>query len=335
MNQLTAGILQKLRSADGFLSGEVLCREFSMTRSGVWKHIRALRDEGYRVEAVTGKGYRLTGVPDLPTGAELDPLLVTGRMGRECVFYTSIGSTNAECKERARRGAVEGFVVAADEQEVGRGRMQRRWVSPPGVNLYFSLVLRPCVPPVRIPQIPLLVAAAVHQAFGAEAPSLHAEIKWPNDILCRGRKLCGILCEMESEADMAHFVIAGVGINVNLQEIPGEIERIATSLALETGRIYSRSQLLAAVLNRFEPLYDSWLASDDLGAVRDVLERNSFLQGRRVEVERFGSRIRGRAAGISPTGELLLDLDGGGRESISSGEAHLVGGTMNEPESKE
>ena len=323
MNDSTIRILHCLRDAEGFVSGETICREFGMTRSAVWKHISKLRALGYGIDALTGRGYRLSAMPGLPVGPEIEPLLDTSRVGRELFFYPIAVSTNALAKSFARNGAGEGAVVTADAQSGGRGRMQRVWSSPAGVNLYFSVILRPSVSPLRLPQIPLLVAAALHRALSFSVPGLQVLIKWPNDMLVNGRKICGILCEMESEADMAHFVIAGIGINVNLRELPHEIRGIATSLFLETGEEYSRSALLASFFNAFEPIYDAWLEEEDLGQVLECLDEYSYLKGRLVEVEQFNRRLRGRAAGISRTGELLLDLDNGERRVISSGEAHL------------
>ncbi len=323
MNDLTLQILQRLRQADGFLSGGEICREFSMTRSAVWKHIGLLREQGYLVEAVTGRGYRLTATPDLPCDAEVQSFLETRRIGRDLTFHETAVSTNLLAKVMARSGVPEGTAVSADEQTGGRGRMLRRWVSPAGVNLYFSLILRPAVSPGRIPQIPLLAAAAVHRSLSASVPELDFRIKWPNDILVGGKKICGILCEMESEADIAHFVIVGIGINVNLCEMPEEISDIATSLCLAAGRRYSRARLLASFFNSFEPLYDAWLEGEDLAPVLPVLETHSYLLGRTIEVEQFNHRLRGIAVGISPAGELLLEMDNGERKAVSSGEAHL------------
>lgn len=327
MNQLTAKILNRLRASDGFLSGGELCREFGMTRSAVWKHISRLREKGYTIEAVSGRGYRLESAPGIPVSEEVLPLLTTDRFGRNLMFHEEADSTNLRAKILARQGATEGSVIVADSQSGGRGRMGREWVSPPGANLYFSVILRPSVPPVRFPQIPLLAAAAIHQALDASVEGVSPMIKWPNDILIQGRKVCGILCEMESEPDMTHFVIAGIGINVNLRDIPEEIEEIATSLLLESGIEYSRPGILGAILNRFEPLYEEWLEAEDLHAVLDYLEQHAWLKDREVKVEHHGGNLAGRVRGIGRTGELLLESTDGKVHAVSSGEARLCKGT--------
>lgn len=323
MNQLTAKILNRLRTSDGFLSGGALCGEFGMTRSAVWKHISRLRKSGYIIEAVSGRGYRLNGSPGIPVSEEVEPLLTTNRFGRNLLFREETDSTNMQAKILARQGGPEGSVLVADCQTGGRGRMGRTWVSPPGTNLYFSVILRPRVPPLRLSQIPLLVVSAIHQALDSEVEGVSAMIKWPNDILVKGRKVCGILCEMETEPDMTHFVVVGIGINVNLQDIPKEIEEIATSLFLEAGRKYSRPDILSAILNRFELLYEEWLEADDLRGFLPYLERHAWLKDKMVEVEHYNGTFAGYVRGLSRTGELLLEAEDGKVHVISSGEAHI------------
>ena len=323
MNQLTSQILNRLRSSEGFLSGGELCREFGMTRSAVWKHISQLRKNGYTIEAVSGRGYRLNGSPGIPVSEEVAPHLTTESFGRNLVFHEKVDSTNLQAKSLARQGAPEGSVVVADSQTGGRGRMGKGWVSPPGTNLYFSVILRPPVPPVRLSQIPLLAAAAIHRAVSSMVEGASATIKWPNDILIGGRKVCGILCEMETEPDMTHFVIAGIGINVNLRNVPEEIEKIATSLFLESGREHSRPVILSAILNCFEPLYKEWLEADDLRDFLPYLERHAWLKDREVTVDNYKGTLAGRVLGISRIGELLLETEDGLVHRITSGEAHI------------
>lgn len=323
MNPVTGTILQRLASDGGFVSGAQLCHELQMTRSAVWKHIVHLRQLGYGVEAVTGRGYRLALLPGLPLAAEVDPFLGTKIFGRHLVFLESTDSTNLFARARAREGCPEGSVFVADFQSGGRGRMNRRWVSPPGVNLYCSLVLRPAVAPMRVPEITLIAAVAVHKALLAGFPGLEPVIKWPNDILVQGRKLCGILCEMESEPDVASVVVVGFGLNVNLDPLPEELCGTATSILLETGAPASRARLLAEILNQFERLYDEWHAEEDLGFVLPWLERHSWLHGKEVAIEQFRKTLSGRVTGLSREGHLLLQGADGTVSAVSSGEAHL------------
>ena len=323
MNDITARILSQMITDADFVSGEALCREFGITRSDVWKHISLLRSEGYSIDAVTGRGYRLSALTGRPVEAEVRPSLTTRRFGRKIAYHSVTASTNILAKALAVEGAVEGCVVVADSQTGGRGRMGRTWLSPSGVNLYFSLILRPGVPSIRVPQLTLLVAAAIHQALSALSVDFAAMIKWPNDILANGKKLCGVLCEMQSEPDCTHFVVVGIGINVNQSAFQPPLHESATSLFLETGQLSSRPELLASVLNYFEPLYDSWLLEDDLGFILPYLETHSFLQSKAVMVDQLKRSVSGTVRGISRFGELELESAEGEIILVSSGEAHL------------
>ena len=323
MNPVTSSILHRLVSQDGFVSGGDLCRELRITRSAIWKHVAQLREAGYAIEAISGRGYRLAGLTGMPVAEEVQPSLDTTVFGHRFIFLETTDSTNLQARAIAREGAEEGTVVVADSQTGGRGRMRRAWASPAGVNLYCSIVLRPPVPTVRVPEIPLVAAAAIHEALEAECPSLSLFIKWPNDILSGGRKLCGILCEMESEPDFTHFVVVGFGVNVNLDPVPEELQGIATSLAIEAGATFSRARILATVLNRFERRYTEWLNSRDLGFLLPLLERHAWLQGKAVRIEQYGKALAGTVAGLSPQGHLLLLGEAGDVTAVSSGEAHL------------
>ena len=323
MNDVSAQILNRLSKAGDFLSGEELCREFGITRSAVWKHIVLLRAEGYHVDAISGRGYRLLCLTGRPVEAEVTPYLTGQRFGKNILYQGVTASTNVQAKALAVNGSEEGSVVVADSQTGGRGRMGRIWVSPSGVNLYFSLILRPAVPSIRVPQLTLLVAVAIHKALSSVMSGTIPQIKWPNDILLNGKKLCGVLCEMQSEPDLTHFVVVGIGINVNQSEFPLELQNIATSLFGETGRVFSRPELLASVLNHFEPLYDEWLLQEDLAFILPYLERYSLLQNKEVTVDQINRTVIGTVSGISPGGELKMDCANGQTFLISSGEAHL------------
>ncbi|MEI7934664.1 MAG: biotin--[acetyl-CoA-carboxylase] ligase [Chlorobiaceae bacterium] len=323
MNDLTARILNRLSTGNAFLSGESLCNEFGITRSAVWKHIGQLRAEGYQIDAVTGRGYHLSGLTGRPVEAEVRPFLTARRFGIKFHYHTETASTNLLAKALAVEGAPEGSVVVADSQSGGRGRMGRLWVSPPGVNLYFSLILRPDVPSIRVPQLTLLVAVAIHRALIALSSGLEPMIKWPNDILVNEKKLCGVLCEMQSEPEQTHFVVVGIGINVNQTGMPDELRESATSLFLEREQLFSRPELLALVLNHFEPLYDEWLLQDDLGFILPYLEKYALLQSREVSIDQRNRNLRGTVTGIACGGELKLECADGQTVLVSSGEAHL------------
>ena len=246
-------ILELLRRQEGFLSGEDIGRELSITRAAVWKGIKKLREEGYEIEAVTNRGYRLTNPETMYNKRELEQGLKTKTMGQSIYFYEETDTTNNRARELAQEGAPEGTLVVAEKQTAGRGRRGKVWESPLGTGIWMSLVLRPQIMPAEASVLTLLCGLATAEAIKAET-GLSAGIKWPNDILINGKKAVGILTEMDCEMSEVHFVIPGIGINVNTASFPPEIADIATSLYLECGKTVSRRRLVHKVLERLEEL---------------------------------------------------------------------------------
>jgi BirA family biotin operon repressor/biotin-[acetyl-CoA-carboxylase] ligase len=317
-------IVAMLREAgSGEVSSRTICERLGVSRAAVWKQVESLRACGYEIEACSRRGYRLAAAPDTPLASEVSPLLTTRRLGRECAYAEETGSTNRDVAARAQAGAAEGVVVAAGLQSAGRGRMTRVWFSPPKVNLYFSLLLRPGVELARAASLPLVMGLAVAEALCDLAPEMRPLVKWPNDILVQDRKLCGILCEMQAETDCVRHIIAGVGVNVNVTraQLPEALRDRATSLKIETGRPFSRAAVLAAILNRFEPFYDQW-REEGLGPFLPALGARDALRGRAIALEQGGRRIEGRAEGVQADGALLL-LTEEGLVPVYSGEAHI------------
>jgi BirA family transcriptional regulator, biotin operon repressor / biotin---[acetyl-CoA-carboxylase] ligase len=325
MSENTGAILRLLEEAGTYLSGDLIGRECSISRSAVWKHIRLLRGLGYAIDSCRKRGYLLRGAANTPLPWEVSAALATETFGRDLDYRETVDSTNRVAAERAAAGAPEGATVVAETQLAGRGRRGRVWVSPPGVNLYFSIVLRPRIAPARIGQIPLVAAVALHRALSALAPAASLLIKWPNDILAKGGgKLAGILCEAGIEADVVHHAVVGIGINVNGRTFPPSLAGVATSLAKQSGAQHSRPRLLAAVLNNFEQDYRRWLGDSDLGGFLPYLQEHSALRGRTVAVEGLSGRLVGRVEGISPEGELLLRDAGGLTMKICSGDVRIA-----------
>jgi len=324
MNPTTRAILDLLKSQDGWVSGQEIGRGLGVSRCAISKHIGLLRSQGYSIESVPRRGHRLRSSVDLPHEAEVEPLLETRWIGRRIVYLDEVDSTNSEAARQARAGCAEGLVVVADAQTAGRGRLHRQWVSPPGVNLYFSVVLRPRVAPTKIMQLSLVTGVAVHQALRDVAATLDVRIKWPNDLLIGGRKLCGILCESEIEADLVHQLVVGVGVNVNGRSFPLPLGETATSLRMETGDLASRPALLARVLNRFEQLYEIWCRAGDLEPFLPELNRHSFLVGHRVSIEGPGCTFDGVSETITSDGALVVRLDSGQRRMVATGDVHVV-----------
>jgi len=324
MNETTERVLELLKGGDEYLSGEEIGRKLAISRSAVWKHVRELKAAGYGIVSSPKKGYGLRVVPNVALAAEVKPHLKTLTLGRRIEYYDAVDSTNRAAGDLARQGAVEGTVVVADAQTAGRGRMGRRWESPAGVNLYFSVLLTPNVEPARVPQLALVAAVAVHEGLAECCPEITAQIKWPNDILAGGRKVAGILCEASLEADRVHRVILGVGINVNGTSVPRALRLSATTLRIAGGREVSRPALLGAVLNHLEARYQGWLRDGNLSGLLPYFERHSALNGRSVAAENLSGAVRGTARGITPTGELVIETADGARLHLLAGDVHLL-----------
>ena len=276
-------ILELLRRQEGFLSGEDIGRELSITRAAVWKGIKKLREEGYEIEAVTNRGYRLTNPETMYNKRELEQGLKTKTMGQTIYFYEETDTTNNRARELALEGAPEGTLVVAEKQTAGRGRRGKVWESPLGTGIWMSLVLRPQIMPAEASVLTLLCGLATAEAIEAET-GLSAGIKWPNDILINGKKAVGILTEMDCEMSEVHFVIPGIGINVNTASFPPEIAEIATSLYLECGKTVSRRRLVHRVLERLEEHYETFLWTGSFAAMLEDYRKHCITLGKEVHV---------------------------------------------------
>lgn len=317
-------ILELLRRQEGFLSGEDIGRELSITRAAVWKGIKKLREEGYEIEAVTNRGYRLTNPETMYNKRELEQGLKTKTMGQTIYFYEETDTTNNRARELALEGASEGTLVVAEKQTAGRGRRGKVWESPLGTGIWMSLVLRPQIMPAEASVLTLLCGLATAEAIEAET-GLSAGIKWPNDILINGKKAVGILTEMDCEMSEVHFVIPGIGINVNTASFPPEIAEIATSLYLECGKTVSRRRLVHKVLERLEEHYETFLRTGSFAAMLEDYRKLCITLGKEVHVlgrEPFFAE----ALDITPEGELLVRrADNGKEEVVFSGEVSIRG----------
>lgn len=313
-----------LREQDGFLSGQEISARFGVSRTSVWKAIRKLEEEGYVIEAVTNRGYRLVSEPDLLTEARIRRYLHTEWAGKEILIFDSIDSTNNELNRRAGEGAPHGLFAAADEQTAGKGRRGRYWASDKGDSISMSLLLRPDINPGRASMLTLVMGMAVRSALSGIGVS-GAGIKWPNDIVVNGKKICGILTEMNAQIDYINHIVIGVGINVHNAEFPEEVRSTATSVFLETGEHANRAQIAAECLNAFEGYYARYLKYQDLRDLTD--EYNSVLinRGRQVRVLDGKQVFTGTAEGINAGGELIVETPDGQRKLVGSGEVSVRG----------
>jgi len=319
-----AKILSALRGAPWGVSGAELARNLGMTRAGVWGHIEQLRASGYDIEASPHVGYRLIGTPDALHADDLYSRLgQTGVIGREIKVFRETTSTNDVAARLARGRAVEGTVVFAEAQSKGRGRMGRTRLSPAGKGLWFTVLLRPVIPPQRATQLTVAAATALTRAITLQT-GIVPEIKWPNDILIRGRKLCGILTEMSAEMDYLKEVLLGVGMDVNLEaaDFPVHLRKIATSLQIETGQTVNRAELAVVILRELDRDYELVRNGQFEEIAEQWRERCSTL-GRQVAI-RVGNRvIRGRAESLDDDGALLVRGAHGHLERIVGGDVTI------------
>ncbi|MBR3103057.1 MAG: biotin--[Lachnospiraceae bacterium] len=322
---MKAEILRAIRNSQEHISGQELCERFGVSRTAVWKVIKQLQAEGYDIEAVTNKGYKLLSYPDLISACELMSRVNTEWAGRKVYFRRELTSTNEYAKIVAEEGAVHGALVVADKQNAGRGRRGRVWVSPAGQNIYMSLLLRPDFPSNNASMLTLLMAVSVAEVLHHLHPELPVGIKWPNDVLIGDKKVCGILTEMDAEPDYIHNVIVGVGINVNQTEFDEELQKTATSLKLEKGMSVDRAQIILGVMDYFEYYYGLFAEHQDVSDFVNIYDSYLVNRGREVRVLDPKGEFTGVAEGINDRGELIVNLPGGGATTVSSGEVSVRG----------
>jgi BirA family biotin operon repressor/biotin-[acetyl-CoA-carboxylase] ligase len=318
MEDLKFNVLKALGEREGFVSGGELASSLGVSRTAIWKTIRSLRGMGYVIDAVPRKGYRLLKAPDTLHPLEIRRRLGTRVFGREIVYYGEVASTNDIAKDLAYKGAPEGTLVVSETQTMGRGRMGRSWFSPKG-GLWFSLILRPHLSPGMVPLLALMLGVGVAKALGRVG--LGCSLKWPNDVLVDGKKVCGILTELDAEMDVVNHVIAGVGINVNndVEDFPPEFRHLATTVKRELGGGVSRVELLGHVLHELEEAYFN-LVEMGGSVILSEWRRLSSTLGRRVKVVTHGRVLEGLALDVADNGALMLKLESGRIEEVLSGD---------------
>ncbi|MBD5518863.1 MAG: biotin--[acetyl-CoA-carboxylase] ligase [Lachnospiraceae bacterium] len=323
-------ILTWLRNSEDYVSGQQLCERFGVSRTAVWKVINQLKEEGYTIESVSRKGYRLVESPaDAYSESEIISRLQTKWAGRTLHFFESTGSTNPDAKRFAEEGAPHGTIVVADRQTAGRGRRGRSWESPAGKSIYFTIVVRPEFEPDKASMITLVVALAVAEAVREET-GLSTGIKWPNDVVVNGKKICGILTEMSMTPEMneIQFLVAGVGVNVNQdseEDFTPELRGRATSLKMENGRQIDRAALLARILRHFEEDYDLFEKTLDLSGLQERYEALLLGKDNRVRVLDPAGEYTGISRGINGMGELIVEKEDGETVLVYAGEVSVRG----------
>jgi BirA family biotin operon repressor/biotin-[acetyl-CoA-carboxylase] ligase len=311
-----------MKSKTGFVSGGELAKKLKVSRTAVWKHIKALEVEGIRIEAVPSKGYRLMTIPDVLLIEDIKRDLQTSVVGKEIHLFSEVPSTNTVAMEMAAKGAPEGTVVIAETQTGGKGRLGRTWISPRG-NIYLSVVLRPSFPTHKAPLITLMGAVAAVSAIRKQL-DVPAGIKWPNDIFIAGRKAGGLLTEMSAEPDRIRHIALGIGLDVNmtLDELPPDIRPLTTTLSAEAGRRIDRVLLVRKLLIDLDRWYQIFLRNE--GDVLKEWEVLNVTLGNRVAVSGLGETAEGMAQGIDNEGRLILKLDDGSLRLVAAGDVTIL-----------
>ncbi len=324
-DDISLKLLNLLRQAKDYISGEELSDRLAVSRTAIWKRIGSLKKEGFNIEASTKKGYRLVQSEDLYGKISIQSMVTTNILGRNLKFYHEVDSTSNVLKKLAADNAPEGTVVISDIQTAGRGRRGRTWMSAPGLGIWMSVLLKPNLHPSQVQTLTLASSVAVIRAL----ESLDIEIpgiKWPNDILIGGKKVCGILTELSAEAEKVEWVVIGIGLNVNHDhdDFPNNIKDIATSLRLSgrTQEPFNRSEIAAGIINELEAVYMEFLEKGP-GWVAEEWKKRNVTLGKRVELVSQTGVTEAEAVDITPDGRLIVRYDDGRNGEVLSGEISL------------
>lgn len=307
-----------------YVSGQSICDRLHVSRTAVWKMINRLREEGYAIEAVQNKGYCLKHIPDVITEEACRKEMTTGWAGQRVVYREEVDSTNTLAKRLGEEGAPHGTLAVTDLQTKGKGRRGRSWYIKKGQAIAMSLLLRPKIAPHHASMLTLVAALAVSRAIDEQA-DIATEIKWPNDIVYKGKKLCGILTEMSADMDGIHYVVIGIGINTGDMAFDGELADQADSLYRITGRLLPRRILIAAVMRDLEQYYETFCRTEDMSFLKDAYEEKLANKKKQVRVLTPGHEYTGVCLGITENGELLVRDEAGNVQTVVSGEVSVRG----------
>ncbi len=307
-----------------FISGQKICDELGVSRTAVWKHMKDLEEEGYKISSVPRKGYQMLGSASTLTKERILAGLKTQQIGQKLSVFSETPSTQKIAHHLAEDGTQHGTVVIADEQTNGRGRLGRQWASPKGEGIWMTLILRPDLQIRFTPQLTLLASIAVVKGI-QQVTGVECGIKWPNDILFEGKKLVGILTELQAESSNVKAVIIGMGINVNTEQdaFSEDLKSIACSLKTITGKEWDRVIIIQAILKQFEILYQLYL-EDGFNMIKTLWETYALSIGKIIHARiNTGEVIKGLAKGINEDGVLLLEDQAGTCHHIYSADIDL------------
>lgn len=312
-------LLKRLFEANGQpVSGQEIADEFGLSRTAIWKYVKDFEKEGYEIGTIRKKGYYLITIPDRVNEANVKKYLTTKAYGKRIDYIETCASTQFIAHDEAQNGAPDGTVIISEEQTSGKGRMSRPWESTLHKGIWMSVITRPALTPQQAPQMTLVAAVAVTRAIHA-VTGLDPHIKWPNDILLNGKKVTGILTELQADPDRVKAIILGIGINVNQTEddFPDELKPIATSLQIANGKPVNRAELIAKTLHYLE-MYTEMYESNGFGPIKLLWESFSDTTGRRIRAVMLNETIEGVATGITEEGMLELKLNDGTIRGIYS-----------------
>ncbi|HEV2422150.1 MAG TPA: biotin--[acetyl-CoA-carboxylase] ligase [Candidatus Acidoferrales bacterium] len=300
------------------ISGASIAKEIGVKRQTVWRWIETLRESGVNVKGHPRSGYHIERVPDVLAPQLLSRHLRGTPFAKRILHFFQTESTNDVAMRLGETNEPHGTVVIAERQTAGRGRAGHSWVSEKSAGIYVTILLRPPISPMQSPALTLVAGLAARDAI-AEETGLSPDIRWPNDVMLNGKKVCGILTEMQAELDRIHFAAAGIGINVNQSKMPSELAGIATSLRIETERTHSRLELLLRLLRHLDRYYNQFITEGANPIVRRFCEVSSYGQGKRVRIANGKASFVGVTAGLESSGILRVQREDGRTESIISG----------------
>ncbi|MFW6035036.1 MAG: biotin--[acetyl-CoA-carboxylase] ligase [Halothermotrichaceae bacterium] len=330
MNKIDLEILKLLhKNKNSYLSGQKISDKLNVSRTTIWKHIKDLRNKGYQIESITNKGYSLVDIPDKITAEEIKLGLKTDIIAQEIYVFDSLSSTNEKAKQLAGEGKSGGTVIMAEEQTAGRGRLGRKWYSPPGSGLWCSLLVRPDINPTRAPFLTIVAALALEDAlykideeFTIFKDKNDLMIKWPNDILWNDKKICGILSELNADIDKIKYAVIGIGVNVNQDSFPDELEDKAVSLKEISGKKISRNKVAQTLLTVFEKYYKKLLDKDYNQLLLKWKDKLNIIK-KNIDVYADDKVYSGEVVDISDKGELVIKDNIGNIHRFWAGDVSL------------
>ncbi len=321
---MKAEVLSLLKSTDDYVSGQMLCDRFHVSRTAIWKVVNQLKEEGYVIDAVQKRGYHLVSYEEKYSKSEIESRRVDAKFGHFVKYYDEVDSTNTTAKRYAEDGATEGTLIVSDVQRSGKGRRGKVWKSPKDAGIWMSLILKPHMATYKASMITLIAGMAVSKAI-EEVTGLKNEIKWPNDIVANGKKICGILTEMNAEIDQINYIIVGIGINVNTKEFPEELQDRATSIEIETGKEQNRLLILDRVLDEFEKYYDIFMKTKDMSILMKEYNDRLINIDRKVRIFQDEESYEAISKGIDENGELMVECEDGTKKKVVSGDVSVRG----------